>query len=156
MEEMLERSKNIRVVTICIGEAGHYTPILRIAAALERAGHEVLACMTEGYAEERFKKAIDHHGIKAPAVFVHEPKVSSLNTPNERLGDEIIESFHTEVAKLMPDLILTDHYAVYQYIVADRLKIPLVINHPAPLRNSFPIYPGITGKRMGIPCSKAE
>jgi UDP-N-acetylglucosamine:LPS N-acetylglucosamine transferase len=64
----IEKSKKLRIVSMAIGEMGHFFPIVRVTAALEKAGHEVLAVLTNGYAEEKARRTLEHHGVKAPLI----------------------------------------------------------------------------------------
>lgn len=53
---------------MCMGALGHFIPIVRIVAALEAKGHQVVAISTNGYEEERFRKVMEHHGIQAELI----------------------------------------------------------------------------------------
>ena len=149
---------------MCMGALGHFVPIVRIVAALEKAGHEVLAISANGYEEERFRKVMEHHGVKAPLLCPeHHPKAVFFkgfeNADDETKGpdfkatlftqtdDRVVKPHEEAVAQLKPDLILADFYSGFPMIVADRLGIPTVVNCPAPLSLCYmDKLPGITAK----------
>ena len=64
----MQKSKNLKIVTTCIGEMGHFIPMTRLVDALEEAGHEVVM-FTNKYNEEKATKFARNNGIKAKLVF---------------------------------------------------------------------------------------
>ena len=48
VQDRIEQSKKLKIVAMALGEFGHLLPIIRIVAALEEAGHEVAAILTNG------------------------------------------------------------------------------------------------------------
>ena len=52
MNELMQKSKKLRIVVMVFGWAGHVTPMSRIVASLEAAGHDVIAVITNGYYRE--------------------------------------------------------------------------------------------------------
>ena len=64
----IKKSKKLKIVTTCIGEMGHFIPMLRLVDALEEAGHEVVM-FTNKFNAEKVTKFARSSGIKAKLVF---------------------------------------------------------------------------------------
>ena len=58
MNELMQKSKKLRIVAMVFGWAGHVTPMSRIVASLEKAGHDVVAVITNGYYRESAEKIL--------------------------------------------------------------------------------------------------
>lgn len=146
VEAIIGKSKKLRIVTMAMGEMGHFFPITRVTAALEKAGHEVLAVFTNGYAEEKARNVLEHHGVKAPLICPeNHPRLTlwrDLDAPDvprdpnmDNYCDErVVAPFREKVAELKPDIIVSDFYSNFPIILADQLDIPLIVNCPAPLK----------------------
>ena len=65
---------------MAFGETGHMIPVIRLTAALENADHEVLAFCTNGYAEEKAQRHIQHYGVNAKLICPeHNSKIAVCN-----------------------------------------------------------------------------
>lgn len=64
---MLKKSKKLNIVTTCIGELGHFIPMLRLVDALAARGHKV-TMMTNKFNETKCGNVLKKSGAKANLV----------------------------------------------------------------------------------------
>ena len=166
-DKLIAQSKKLRIITTAVGEMGHFFPIVRITAALEKAGHEVIAVMTNGYAEEKAHQALKHHGVKAPLICVgdysrkaiwrdldHPDVPNSAPSPESFSDERVVGPFREKVKELKPDLIVASFEALFAIIISDDLEIPLVINAPMPFQLMLKsLLPGVAAAPWLTPLS---
>lgn len=63
----IEKSKKLKIGIVVIGEMGHITPLIRLADALEEAGHETVF-FTSLYAKEKAQRMMDQNGVKGKLI----------------------------------------------------------------------------------------
>ena len=108
---------------MCFNELGHFIPIVRLTAALEKQGHEVLAVISNGCLKDKFRGILDHHGVLAPLECPESFSRNALRRGIDRehecieaslepMHDERVWKPHQElVEKLKPDMIVCDFFS---------------------------------------------
>ena len=125
-----------------------FVPIVRIAAALERAGHEVAAILTDVPGQEKAQKTLELHGIKAKLMCPVDQKIKEdgFASMELRMNNRVVDDNVKAVHDLEPDLIIGDWYSVYPLLVADKAQVPIVVNVPNTLTPlSLMLVPTIKG-----------
>jgi UDP:flavonoid glycosyltransferase YjiC (YdhE family) len=155
---------------MALGEMGHLMPIIRIVAALERSGHEVMAILTNGYAEEHAHRAMKQYGVNCDLLcpglgkFTRNGLMKGLDKQNDESAPvdmsgfsdpKVVQVFREEVDRLEPDMLLADYFSAFPLIVADECQLPVVVNIPnnlSALRQDFLPVPDNTVACCGCLC----
>ena len=128
-----------KFAVICFPEMGHFLPMIHIAEELKSRGHDVtfISCK---YGEEKCRKYIEGIGCKAlitqDSITREEmcPGADRKINPDSYKGFGMWAPFLKEaLIAEKPDLCVIDFANVSAFEEADKLKIPVVMNVPAPV-----------------------
>lgn len=133
--------KKLKIVCVVVSEMGHLNPIVNCATALQEQGHE-LHIITNGNDRIKEKTATykDQYSIEmhytdcglASEDLLKVPE--GMEDPTEAYLKKWDPYVYDLVAKLKPDLVLSDFFSCCGTKAAMKLGIPAVINLPGPTK----------------------
>ena len=168
LEERFRKSKQLHLCLCAIGEMGHYIPIVRLASALELAGHKV-TILGQHFAAEKCRKFCELNDIKGEVLFPDEPlgydrdqyfigkekdKSQQLFLP---LGpeQEVVDCYVQAMKSCQPDMVIAEAVSHFGFKAADQLQIPTMCHLSLSLDNldmSMLAYTPLEGRVWGSPC----
>eukprot|EP00746_Dinoflagellata_sp_MGD_P149848 gnl/MRDRNA2_/MRDRNA2_81837_c0_seq1.p1 gnl/MRDRNA2_/MRDRNA2_81837_c0~~gnl/MRDRNA2_/MRDRNA2_81837_c0_seq1.p1 ORF type:complete len:512 (-),score=106.44 gnl/MRDRNA2_/MRDRNA2_81837_c0_seq1:446-1981(-) len=135
-------SSPLNVVFVTVGELGHVIPMLHVADAVKKAGHNV-SVLSQDFAAHKIKDRIE----KIEAEFVPIPTGISEKEWNDfasnparnsnmfvPLFELMSEPTKEIVSRVKPDVIVADFATLAGMEAAQQLEVPLIINLPGPVK----------------------
>ena len=124
-DRAMAKVKKLKIVTMCMGEMGHWIPLTRLVDSLEEAGHEVVM-FTNKFSAEKTTRFARNSGVKARIVYpddiTRDQLIRGKDLTWKWLGQgvcEIIPEFVEAVKAEKPDVIVGDFFSGFAPHVAD-------------------------------------
>ena len=136
VEERFEKSKQLRVACLVSCEMGHFTPMVRLAAALEKRGHHV-TILTNNYFKDKCVKMCEQNNIQGDLLFPDADlgfeRMMGLNGWKGKdkgkllplqCDQKLADATTAALKELQPDICVVDTYMTYNQMSADSLGLP--------------------------------
>jgi UDP:flavonoid glycosyltransferase YjiC (YdhE family) len=125
------RGGTLRVMSGAIGDAGHALPVIALASALRRRGHDVSM-----ETSERWRQAIEAQGMRFVAGETEIAGPGQAPGPSSpRTLAEVARSLIPVMREARPHVVITDVYTLAPALAAEAAGVPraTVIHHPYPV-----------------------
>ena len=124
---------------VVLGEMGHFIPMVRIASALEEAGHTtvMISC---NYSKTKAENIHKQNNIKGKIIFPDDisrcefyhcckaEDYTGMTYDTCMTQEPYLKKFHDALEKEDVDLVVCDFFSVMGQVAADRLGLPVVLS----------------------------